>query len=148
MSRPVHPPLHRRSRLWLLVGGGVVMLLTLLVGVRFTASSAPHFVNLASSDHHAVTGQRTVIIAQPGTALPLSGTDGRLMTTLLEGQVPTGATRAIVRTDTECEADAQGVSHCHNLLDIDGTLVEVQHHHTMSTTPCLTPGETVALAQA
>ncbi len=148
MSRHVHPHAHRRSTPWILAGVAAVVLIALLVGLRFATSSEPHFVNLAPIDHHAVTGQRTVVIAQAGAAMAISGTDGQLMTTLVEGQVPAGATHAVVRTDTECEADAQGVSHCHNLLDIDGTLVEVQHHHKMSTTPCLTPGETVAVTEA
>lgn len=149
MSRHVHPHVHHRSTPWILAGVAAVVLIALLVGLRIAmSSSGPHFVDLAQTDHHAVTGQRTVVIAQPNAAMAISGTDGQLMTTLLEGEVPAGATHAVVRTDTECAADAQGVSHCHNLLDIDGTLVEVQHHHKMSTTPCLTPGETVAIAEA
>jgi hypothetical protein len=49
---------------------------------------------------------------------------------------------ATVMSDTNCAADAQGVSHCHNQLRMnDGTMLTVQHNHRMSDTPCLSPGE-------
>lgn len=155
MSRHVLPQNQRRSSTWKIAGVVAIVLVAVLAGLQLAGSSAPtaaspapHFVDLAEADHHTVAGQRTVIIAQAGTQLPISGTDGTLMTTLVEGQVPDGATQATVRTDTDCAPDAQGVSHCHNQLDVDGTLFTVQHHHKMSTTPCLTPGETVAIARA
>jgi hypothetical protein len=153
MGRQVHPHARRRSIVWIVAGAGVVVLVVVLAGVWWsssvsTAPAAPHFVSLGETDKQATAGQRTVVIAQAGTRPTVSGRDGRLMTTLLEGKMPAGATQAVVRTDTNCAPDAQGVSHCQNQLDIGGTLVTVQHHHKMSTTPCLTPGETVTLAQA
>jgi hypothetical protein len=105
-------------------------------------------VSFETTDKQIAIGQRTVVVAQAGTMPTISGSDGRLLMTLLEGKLPAGATQAVVRTDTNCAPDAQGVSHCRNQLDIGGSLVTVQHHHKMSTTPCLTPGETVVLMQA
>lgn len=67
------------------------------------------------------------------------------MTTLVRGQYPDGASQATVRTDENCAADGDEVSHCLNELDLGGTTIVVQHHHKMSLTPCLTPGETVKL---
>jgi hypothetical protein len=43
---------------------------------------------------------------------PLSNEAGYLMTNLRAGQIPAGATTATVLTDTCCEPDADGVSHC------------------------------------
>jgi hypothetical protein len=48
-----------------------------------------------------------------------------------------------VRSDSNCQPDQQGVSHCLNQLEIGSTTVMVRHHHKMSEVPCLTPGETV-----
>lgn len=153
MGRNIHPRAQRRSAIWIIASAAVIVLAVLVaVGWRSSflvaSAPAPHFVSLAATDTQTVAGQRTVVIAQAGTTSPVSGSDGRLMTTLLEGKIPVGARKAVVRTDTNCAPDAQGISHCRNQLDISGTLVTVQHHHKMSTTPCLTPGETVALVQA
>ena len=75
----------------------------------------------------------------------MSGESGPLIATLVRGQYPDGATQATVRTDENCAPDNQGVSHFLNELDLGGTTIVVQHHHKMSLTPCLTPGETVKL---
>lgn len=48
-------------------------------------------------------------------------------------------------TDTNCEPDADGVSHCLNDLQIGNIIVTVRHHHQMHAVPCLSPGETVTL---
>jgi hypothetical protein len=51
----------------------------------------------------------------------------------------------VVQSDANCQPDQDGVSHCLNQLAIGDTTVLVRHHHKMSETPCLTPGETVNL---
>jgi hypothetical protein len=54
--------------------------------------------------------------------------------------------RAMVMTDTRCNPDAQGVSHCLNRMRLaDGTVITVQHDHMMMNMPCLSPGEHVLL---
>lgn len=108
------------------------------------ASGAPHFVEVDA----AAGGQpeRVVVIAGLAEVVPhRSARPEILMTNLVEGVLPERATTARVLTDTNCAPDAEGVSHCLNQLDIDGTLVTVQHHHKMSEVPCLTPGEVVAI---
>lgn len=53
---------------------------------------------------------------------------------------------AVVLTDTRCDADAQGVSHCLNRMRLaDGTVVLAEHDHRMMDMPCLSPGEHVVL---
>ncbi len=109
-------------------------------------ATAPHFVDVAQQDHHGATSGRSLVVARLGETVPgISGETGPLMTTLVRGQYPDGAKQATVRTDENCTPDQDGVSHCLNELDLGGTTIVVQHHHKMSLTPCLTPGETVNL---
>lgn len=55
-------------------------------------------------------------------------------------------TRAIVLTDTRCDPDARGVSHCLNKMKLaSGRIVVVVHDHRMMEMPCLSPGERVVL---
>ena len=67
---------------------------------------------------------------------------------LVAGELPTSASKAIVRSDSNCQPDEQGVSHCLNELEIGAAKVVVRHHHKMSEVPCLTPGETVFVISA
>ena len=128
----------------LLVAAALVLGTTRTTPQEVAQASAPHFADLSENDHHAVTGERTTVIARLGEQLPhISGEEGPLMTTLVRGQLPDTAITATVRTDENCAADAEGISHCLNELDFGSTTVVVQHHHAMAKTSCLTPGEVV-----
>ena len=108
-------------------------------------ASTSHFVEL-SPKNQADSARRTVVIARGGAALPnLSATDKLLMTSLVDGQLPRQAMQAVVRTDSNCQPDEQGVSHCLNELAVGSETVMIRHHHKMSEVPCLTPGETVTV---
>ena len=112
------------------------------------ASSTPvaHFVTVGTDQPAAPGTIRTLVVAPAGQALPqLSGVGGVLMANLVRGQLPAEATQATVQTDENCAPDQQGISHCLNQLTIGTLAITVQHHHAMSTTPCLSPGETVQL---
>jgi hypothetical protein len=109
-------------------------------------AAAPHFVDIAQADHQTAGAGRTVVVARLGETVPgMSGGTGPLMTTLVGGTYPEGATVATVRTDENCAPDQDGVSHCLNELDFGTTKIVVQHHHAMAKTPCLTPGEKVSV---
>lgn len=109
-----------------------------------SSQSTPHFVNVPAATDRMQSPLRTVVVAGSGERLPhMSETEGLLMTSLVTGQLPNGAMRATVRSDSNCQPDQEGVSHCLNQLEIGSTTVMVRHHHTMSEVPCLTPGETV-----
>jgi hypothetical protein len=151
------PPKRRSPVLPFLFAGGVIALFV-IVGLLLAGRpaqpavaeqpAAPHFVDTSqqgsSDSHHANTGGRTVVVARLGEQVPsISGETGPLMTTLVKGTLPEGATEATVRTDENCTPDQDGVSHCLNELDFGTTSVVVQHHHAMARTPCLTPGEAV-----
>ncbi len=62
------------------------------------------------------------------------------------GDRPPATGTATVLTDTNCEPDAYGISHCLNALRLQGggSLV-VRHAHDMHAFPCLTPGDKVRL---
>ncbi len=104
-------------------------------------AAVPHFVDVKAPGE-----PRTVVIGAMTDLLPgTSNEAGYLMANLRTGQVPEGATTATVRSDSNCQPDADGVSHCLNDLQIGNVIVTVQHHHQMSSVPCLSPGETVSL---
>ena len=52
--------------------------------------------------------------------------------------------RGIVLTDTRCNPDRNGVSHCLNVIRLaNGKTILVVHDHMMMFMPCLSPGEHV-----
>jgi hypothetical protein len=108
-------------------------------------ASTSHFVELTPKNQ-TDSARRTVIVAQAGEGLPnFSATDKLLMTSLVDGQLPSQAMQAVVQTDSNCQPDEHGVSHCLNELAVGESTIMVRHHHKMSDVPCLTPGETVTL---
>ena len=104
---------------------------------------APHFLDLSRQSPGAL---RTLVIASASEQLPgTSNSVGFLMANLRSGVLPVDATRAVVLSDSNCQPDADGISHCLNDLQIGTSVITVQHHHNMQAVPCLTPGETVQL---
>ena len=75
-----------------------------------------------------------------------NGEDGIAVAVLIGGTMPATTTTAVVQTDTDCNPDTYGISHCSNILKFaDGSLIEVRHDHNMQAYPCLDPGETVTV---
>jgi hypothetical protein len=55
-------------------------------------------------------------------------------------------TRGVVLTDTRCNPDRNGVSHCLNVIRLaNGKTILVVHDHMMMLMPCLSPGEHVVV---
>lgn len=55
-------------------------------------------------------------------------------------------TRAVVLSDTRCNPDNRGVSHCLNRMRLaNRSVITVVHNHRMAQMPCLSPGEHVTL---
>jgi hypothetical protein len=53
---------------------------------------------------------------------------------------------ATVLTDTRCNPDSYGVSHCLNRMRLaNGQTITVVHNHRMMDMPCLDPGEHVVV---
>jgi hypothetical protein len=52
-----------------------------------------------------------------------------------------------VLTDTRCNPDSMGVSHCLNRVRLaNGAVITVGHDHRMADIPCLSPGERITIS--
>ena len=79
-----------------------------------------------------------------------NGRDGRHLLQIADGSVlPAGAAIVgVVVSDTLCQPDAQGFSHCHNGIELaDGKRMTVIDTHLMSRYPCLEPGQRLSLSR-
>lgn len=126
-----------------------------ILGVVLVAGS----VTLPSEAVATITPLRTVMVVDPQhvPALPIvqsrlcgttarcdNGRDGIAVVMLLSGKPPPTPTVAKVLTDTSCDPDRRGISHCLNILQLrGGGVLTVRHDHDMMAYPCLTPGEFV-----
>ena len=106
---------------------------------------------------------RTVLVAAGGATLPttsfyalrdclgnpttcVNGAEGLVLTYAVAGSPPVGRQPATVLTDSNCEPDRYGVSHCLNRLRLaSGRELTVRHDHNMGNDPCVSPGEKVVV---
>lgn len=73
-----------------------------------------------------------------------NGKGGIVLVHLLQGMLPTHRTAGTVLTDTSCDPDRYGISHCHNGIRLaDGAAIVIRDDHDMQRNPCLSPGEKV-----
>lgn len=74
-----------------------------------------------------------------------NGADNLYRTRLLEGELASERT-GVILTDTDCEADAQGISQCHNKIELDPNhTITVMNIHNMMNYECFSPGEKVKI---
>ena len=79
-----------------------------------------------------------------------NGRDGRHLLQIVDGSVPAAGTTVVgvVVSDTLCQPDAQGFSHCRNGIELaDGKRMTVIDTHQMSRYPCLEPGQRLSLSR-
>lgn len=77
-----------------------------------------------------------------------NGKDGARVLQLVRGDMPavSAVVLGTVKTDTNCDPDAQGINHCHNVIGLaNGGEIEVVHNHSMMTYECLSPGQKLSL---
>lgn len=77
-----------------------------------------------------------------------NGAGGRYMLRLIDGRLgtTTHGIRGTVMTDSNCKPDANGLSHCHNVIELaDGSRITVVNSHQMNRYRCLQPGEPIWL---
>ncbi len=78
-----------------------------------------------------------------------NGRSGRYLLQIFDGKAPPANlhTTGTVMSDTDCEADAQGFSHCHNEIELPngGGRLTVINTHNMHQYPCLDPGQKLVL---
>lgn len=151
MKRSSIPITSSRHRIWKIAGivaGAllVILLAKTLSGEAVTTEATATEASTEAAPHFWQQQKvRTVLVAAADEPPARTSSNETLSTTLVEGTLPPGATKARVLTDTDCAPDAQGISHCLNRLAVGDTEVVVQHHHNMHQVSCLTPGEVVNL---
>ncbi len=73
----------------------------------------------------------------------VNGKNGRYFTPIVRGKISSPIS-GIVRTDSNCTPDSQGLSHCFNRIKLmSGQTITIQNTHKMSNFRCLHPGERV-----
>jgi hypothetical protein len=79
-----------------------------------------------------------------------NGKDGQRVLQLVKGDMPAvgAVVSGVVKSDTNCDPDARGVFHCHNVIALAaGGEIEVVHNHMMMNYPCLAPDQKLSLAR-
>ena len=77
-----------------------------------------------------------------------NGRDGRYLLQVVEGRAPKAGKRitGTVTSDTNCDADAEGLSHCQNIIELtNGSRITVIDTHNMHVNRCMSPGERISL---
>ena len=79
-----------------------------------------------------------------------NGAAGRRVLQIFRGDVPPAGVQLVgtVKSDSNCEPDALGLSHCHNIIDLsNGRRIEIVNTHIMTKHPCLAPGDRVTITR-
>ena len=95
-------------------------------------------------------GEPAIPVGAPLTSWSDNGQDGRHLLQIADGSaLPAGlAASGVVVSDTQCEPDAQGFSHCRNAIELaNGARITVIDTHMMSRHPCLEPGQKLSLSR-
>jgi hypothetical protein len=140
---------------WVAAGAGAVALAIVLAALAFGGGSAT-----TGHPQAIAPPTRTVVVSfgkeklspalaardcgpRPGCA---NGQARLSLVRFVGGDRPPANGLAKVLTDTNCDPDAYGISHCLNTLRLpDGHSLVVRHSHDMHMFPCLAPGDTVEL---
>jgi hypothetical protein len=105
---------------------------------------------LLSYGGRTATGEPTIPAGAPLASWSENGQDGRHLLQIADGNAPpAGVTvSGVVVSDTLCEPDARGFSHCHNAIELaNGIRITVIDTHLMSRHPCLEPGQRLSLSR-
>lgn len=74
-----------------------------------------------------------------------NGNENQYITQLLDGRIEVAVSGTVI-TDTDCEADDEGISRCHNQIELDNNnTVTIINIHNMQNFPCFSPGEKVEI---
>lgn len=112
-------------------------------------SSRPAAASAGLARSHVRPAQtRTLVVYR--NVMPPASSPGTVMNAMLKsGAMPTHAVMGTVMTDTDCGADATGMSRCRNVVRMPGGhMMVVRHPHRMMDVPCMTPGEHVRVTPA
>jgi len=116
----------------------------LLLG-GFVLSAAAAFAYNAQ----AASGQLPVPRGVPMKSWQENGRDGRYLLQVIGGSLPRNGKSVVgtVISDTDCDPDAEGLSHCHNeILLPGGKKLTVIDSHNMHRNRCLGGGDRIELS--
>ena len=111
------------------------------------AGHATRIVPMLSWDVQATTPllEGRDCVASPGRCH--NGLDGVNLVYGAPSDIPAKAMRATVLSDSGCEPDAVGASHCLNRMRLaSGAVIAVRNDHRLANEPCLAPGEHIIVA--
>ena len=126
----------RRTRRWIYT----------ILAVTAAAAVVADFA--LSQKGRAVAAEPTIPHSATLASWNQNGQNGKYLLEIVKGDAPASGLKVlgVVATDTTCEPDAQGFSHCHNVIDLaNGARITVIDTHRMSQFPCLSPGEALWL---
>lgn len=118
------------------------------------ALAAGTFAAGAAAPQPAAAPVATPQPVPPGVGLKFwqdNESNGRYVLQVIEGTAPKAGKRiiGIVTTDTDRDPEAQGVSHCHNVVKMaDGTQMTVIDSHNMHRFRCLGAGDQMTFTSA
>jgi len=98
---------------------------------------------------HAEGGKAEIPPGAQLTSWHDNGHGGRYLLWLRQGRLlrPDERFSGVVRSDTDCDPDDQGLNHCHNAIDLaDGRHIVVINTHEMSRNRCLGSGDKLSLS--
>jgi len=114
-----------------------------LLGVLVLSAGA-----LASYNGYAGAEEPPIPPGAPIASWYVNGQGGRYLLQVAEGRAPAAGERIVgaVTSDTNCEADAQGLSHCNNAIELEnGGRITVIDTHQMMRNRCLSPGDRISM---
>lgn len=79
-----------------------------------------------------------------------NGSGGRYLLQLIQGKALNSGNTVVgtVTSDTDCDADADGLSHCHNTIELsNGGKITVIDTHNMHRNRCLGAGDKLSLTR-
>jgi hypothetical protein len=123
--------------------GTLALISGLVLGVLATSAVFMYFYK-----GQAQTGEPPIPSGVAMTSWFDNGHGGRYLLQVAQGRSLAQGERVIgsVASDTDCDPDAQGLSHCHNGIELtNGDRITVIDTHNMSVNRCLKPGERIAL---
>ena len=116
----------------------------LLGGIALSAAAAYSF------DALAATAQLKIPDGVPMKSWQENGRNGLYVLQPIKGQLAKGEKRMVgtVVSDTDCDADADGLSHCHNEIQLPGgKSITVINTHNMHVNRCLGGGDRIELSR-
>jgi hypothetical protein len=135
-SHSKRPPFHARR--WLF--GALA-----LVAVGGVAA-----VGLTALAQRSAAAEPAIPVGANFTSWAENGKGGQVLLQLVKGDMPAAGAivSGVVKTDTNCDPDAQGIFHCHNIIALaNGGEIAVVHNHMMMNYPCLAPDQKLSLAR-